>query len=225
LKKIKILITTKLSNKKLKDKLTPITESESVSAIEIVRAHPGEKLKKARYSSLPKKRSNNLFLEIPSIFFYLLNRIIVNKPDLLVGIYYVPYGYFVQLLGKIFRIPYVCNLIGSDLSLYKSMPNHWKVLKKIMCRCNFLTTTGNSTKKLLVEEGFDSNRILTLPNPVDPLTYFPEKKEIKYDLISVSNLTARKRVNLIIEAIAEVKIEFPNIKYAIIGLGPEKEKL
>ena len=94
-----------------------------------------------------------------------------------------------------------------------------------MQKCRLLTTTGNNTKRLLIRDGFNPSYILTLPNPIDPTRYFPEKKEKKYDLISVSNLTARKRVNLIIEAIAEVKIEFPNIKYAIIGLGPEKEKL
>ena len=222
---LKILLTTKLSNKKLKDKVRPIIDSKNVSQIDLVRAFATSPLDKVRYFSLPNFIRKNLFLEIFCIFFYLPIRILLNRPNLLIGIYYVPYGYFVQFFGKIFNIPTVCNLIGSDISLYRKKPLIWKVLMRIMQKSKLLTTTGNNTKRLLIHDGFDDSQIIVMPNPIDPKLYFPKKMKKEYDIISVSNLRARKKVDLILLALAVVKKEYPNIRYAIIGEGPEMKSL
>ncbi len=61
---LKTLLTTKLSNKKLKDKLEPIVNSQYVSSIEVVRVIAGLQLIKTKYYPLPKIAEKNLFLEI-----------------------------------------------------------------------------------------------------------------------------------------------------------------
>jgi len=222
---LNILLTTKLSDKKLKDKLTPIINSQYVSSIEVVRAVPGLPLKKVKYFPLPKLTRKNLFLEILCLFVYLPIRLAISRPDVLIGIYYVPYGFFVQLLGKTFRIPVVSSLIGSDITLYRDKPLLWKIMRKIMVRCNLHTITGNQTKKLLISEGFDPSKIIVLPNPIDPTKYFPQKQDKEYDLISVSNLTRGKRIDLILKALVIIKEEYPKIRFAIAGDGPEREKI
>ena len=84
------------------------------------------------------------------------------------------------------------------------------------------------TKLLLIKRGIKGNKISIIPPGVDTNEYYPLEKKNNADtveLITVSYLLLRKRVDLIILALAIVVKKFQNVRLRIIGDGPQKKIL
>lgn len=82
--------------------------------------------------------------------------------------------------------------------------------------------TENNLKSL----GIDNEKIMVIPNGVDPRRIGGIKpSDNKCDIIFVGRLIKEKNVDILIEAVCLVKKNFPDIVCHIIGNGPEKGKL
>jgi len=94
---------------------------------------------------------------------------------------------------------------------------------------------SNWTAKRLEILGVPENLIAVIPNGIDfnrLSNIEPEKGRASaefenklYDIIFAGRLIKEKNVDVLINAIALLKADFPKIKCCIVGDGPEKEKL
>jgi len=92
---------------------------------------------------------------------------------------------------------------------------------------------SNYTKKLLVKEGIEEEKIVVIPNGTDPLRFRPDidYKDIveklnlhgKKIILSISRLVKRKNLGTVIELMPEILNEIPNAVYIIGGSGPMME--
>jgi glycosyltransferase involved in cell wall biosynthesis len=150
------------------------------------------------------------------------------RPDVVQGIYFVPYGMFSVLIGCLLQKPVGVSLIGGRINLrLRSAPTLWrKTLMAFLKRANRITVTGKRSLEEVVATGIPRDKIRTLPNAVDTQRFTPpDQKEPLYDLIFVANLIPRKRPDLFLELAARVKQSRDDFKALVVGDGPEKERL
>ncbi len=107
----------------------------------------------------------------------------------------------------------------------------WKKLPAVYTHVEF-------SKKFLIERGLDPNRIHVIPNPCDHSKFHPVDAEMRKttrtkfgfsdnDLVLSHHgiLHPNKGNDWILEQIAELKDQVPNLKYLLIGNGAEMENL
>jgi len=222
---MKILLATKLSDNKLKEKTIPIIKTKIVTSLEIIRYKKGLSLSKTRYYTPHYLLAKNIVFQLLAVFFLIPIRIILTRPDYLMAIYNIPYGIFMTLFGQFFKIPVIISLIGDDIHVYENKPFLWRFFINQWMKCHLITTTGTSTRKLLLKNGLPLDKVIALPNPVDTAKFFPQKIAKKYEIITVSYLIKRKRIDLLLEAITKIKMENGYPKVCIIGDGPDKDHL
>ncbi len=90
---------------------------------------------------------------------------------------------------------------------------------------NEIISVSPLTTKKLKEMGFNGP-ILTVPNGIDfQKIQLIKPSKIKSDVIYAGRFLSHKNLNILVDAISEVKKKLPNIKCLIIGDGPEKQNL
>lgn len=89
-----------------------------------------------------------------------------------------------------------------------------------------IIAVSTTTRAKLIEQGIPSERIDVIPNGV-PTEHLPVGLE-RFDqptVITVSRLVKYKRINDVIDAVAELRKQIPNIRLFIVGSGPERRAL
>ena len=147
----------------------------------------------------------------------------------------IPSGVTSVLLSKLFSVPHILTIIGGDVydpskrwSPHKFSPIR-KIVNWIMNNSKIITSISTDTKRRALQY-YKTN---TAIKPV-PLGFVkPDfKKVIRRDLglsdediilISVGRLIKRKAYEYAIQAVS--KLPYQNIKYLIIGDGPEEDNL
>ncbi len=166
-------------------------------------------------------------------FFSSLYLVANQKIDLVHSHWILPQGLTGALLHRIWRIPHIATIHGSDLNLIKTTR-----LLKIICRFivrNSDVITVNSRfmrqQLLSVDPGCDS-KIVIIPMGVNPGRFRPpgntDRKtgdKTGHVILSVGRLIDWKGMNFLIEALPEVLKRYPDTRLYIIGTGPEQENL
>lgn len=148
------------------------------------------------------------------------------NPALVVGIYEIPHGLIAVILAAIINKPSAVCIIGNPAYAKLRKGIRMKLTMWILRKASFVTVTGSSSKNFLIKKGLPENKIWILPNTMDFSGFTrPDKKQKKYDIISLGRLSEEKKVDQIIRVIAELKKNYPNLRAAIGGTGPEKDKL
>jgi len=145
-----------------------------------------------------------------------------RRLDLLVGVYLVPHGLYAGLLGKLFCIPAVQILTGTDLKLVLKHRLFLFFLRSAAA----VGVRGEESQRRLEAAGVDSEKIFILHNVFDFDGYAPlKKKREEYDLIFVGYLRALKRLDILLKMIAVLVEEFPKLRCLIVGDGPKRADL
>jgi glycosyltransferase involved in cell wall biosynthesis len=92
-------------------------------------------------------------------------------------------------------------------------------------RAHLVTVTGERMRRGLIQRGVDGTKIRILPHAVDTTRFQPGRAEPDFDLISVGHLIPRKRMDVVIDAVAELKARGLEVRTAILGEGPERPAL
>ncbi|MBB6401735.1 glycosyltransferase involved in cell wall biosynthesis [Methanococcus maripaludis] len=238
---MKILITMGLADRSLDNFITPITKIGNIDEILIVRDTEGPKINKVRYITPPKWSIQFPILKTVFKFLILLRTACYEKPYLIHGFLLFPYGIMSYIVGKIMRKKIGISLIAGPVELYmprggspigkytysKQLPKIVGINKLLLYAIktsNFVTVTGNFTKKFLEKNGVDKNNIFILPHVVDD-RFKAIKSEKIYDLVYIGRLAKVKHVEVILKSIKILIHKIPNIKVAIVGNGPEEEYL
>ncbi|VVB74256.1 Glycosyltransferase Gtf1 [Candidatus Tiddalikarchaeum anstoanum] len=126
------------------------------------------------------------------------------------------------------------DLIGKNkiiLSILRKFSDSimWKLTRDFHNAVPSTSVPSHYCKALLRKKGV-KNDIFVIPNPVNPshsgreyFKKFPVKD--KFVLLHVGRLSVEKRVNLLIEAAAELKDKIPNLQIIICSEGPMRSYL
>ena len=143
----------------------------------------------------------------------------------------LPQGFIGAFLKKLFRIPLLVTIHGSDLFPLKSI--FFKKLQNFVVKnSNYITVNSDASKKELVKRFPPAAfKVVTIPMGVD-LNLFRKRKSQKpkkYSknkiLLFVGRLSDQKGLQYLVDSIPKLARLYPNIKLLIIGEGPYEETL
>ena len=128
---------------------------------------------------------------------------------------------------NILNIPTICLAHGNELLFTKEKRK--KRIIKVLKKTKKIVTNSKYTFQLVKNLGINESNIAVVNPGTEDLRLIERKN--KYDiignpvLITLARLEKRKGHQKVLEAIKELKADFPQIKYIIAGEGPEKKSL
>lgn len=177
------------------------------------------------------------------LFFTMLYLVTKFRIDVIYNLTWYPQAavsYFVTVLTN---VPYVIHVYAADYFedrrgfLNKLKYNWFKMLIKRLAfdRAKKIITISNFTKDRLITRGVDALKIKIVFCGVDPGHFKPglDAKGIisKYGLenkkvlLTVSRLDDYKGHDMVIKALPKLITRFPDIRYLIVGTGPNEKNL
>lgn len=197
-----------------------------------------ESLQKLCYDGgiIPHMKSSFLAkMQMPLLIiaeFFSASKIIKNEKISLIHAHWIlPQGFVGMFLKKLFKVPLLVTIHGSDLFPLKN--NLFKKLQKFAVNnADFITVNTEATKKELLGRFPEASRKVKVV-PMGVNSDFFKKLKIKKPknypknkiLLFVGRLSDQKGLQYLIDAMPEVVKKEPNTKLLIIGEGPFKAEL
>lgn len=219
---MKILVVCGMSDDKVRARLLPLQELDIVEEIFLVRRLPFL-AKKTKTFSPPGFFKWSLLLSELYRFFALIYLCIREKPGLIYSIYFVPHGIYAAIVGSLFGIPVIQELIGTDRpKVAKS-----KFFQNLLKKSARIGVRGASSIEQLVSLGIPREKIFvpTAVNVLDFSLFKPTSSPPIFDLIYCGRMDRNKQIDLIINAIAQISQTMPEIRAVLVGDGPERNNL
>jgi glycosyltransferase involved in cell wall biosynthesis len=126
----------------------------------------------------------------------------------------------------------VTELSHNDAGTHKGyLKSEIDFYKMILNKFDYVFSVSNYTAELLKSQGIKNRINILYPSlDISGSVEICPKENIGFSkddmlLLSVGRLTARKGQSKVIEAINNLKPDFPNLKYLIVGNGPERTYL
>jgi len=149
--------------------------------------------------------------------------------DLIDAHYLYPDGVSAVRLARECNLPVVLTARGSDVTQIAEMPGPRRQILEAARGADAVIAVSQSLKEALIRLGVDATRITVLRNGVDlerfrPLDREAARRRFGFNaptIASVGHLIARKRHEIVIEALASL----PDLELAIAGEGPERRRL
>jgi glycosyltransferase involved in cell wall biosynthesis len=217
---LRIGVWGELSDEKFVSKFLPLLQTSFISELILIRFTgnplPTNKIKVIHLThSFRKSKRVYELLSFIKLFYSCLNK----KIDILIGVYFIPHGIYISLLSKLFKIPSIQVLPGTDLYYIKKQ----KILLKLLDSASIIAVRGSISKKSLISSGIEEQKVIVLDNFIESL---PPKQNIislhkEYDLIFVGYFRKLKRLDLLIKIIAKLKECKSDISAVFVGDGPE----
>ena len=145
----------------------------------------------------------------------------------------IPQGFVGAVFHRIWNIPHVATIHGSDLNFITRHKTLAPVCRFIIRYSNIITVNSTYMKQQL--ELFapeSSKKIRVIPMGINPgkfsqgtFSELKKKYQAQHIILSVGRLIDWKGTIYLIDAMPDVLHQFPDTVLLIIGEGPEKEKL
>lgn len=140
----------------------------------------------------------------------------------------LPLGYAALWLKKRYKTPYAVFTHGMDILLPQA--SWWKKgwLKRILGQATVVVANSEFTKKELLKLGVSEEKIVIVyPCPSLPMEHETHNMEQSTEriILSVGRLVKRKGFDKVIKIMPRLLKRIPNLKYVIIGNGPELQSL
>jgi len=141
-----------------------------------------------------------------------------ERVDWVVGFNPVPWGSLAFLPAKRHHTKVCLSLIGRD---FQQVRTWWgRPFLEAVRRSNAVTVTGAGMQRGLVEAGVDPARIRVLPHSVDLARFTPSTSPARFDVIAVGQLIRRKRMDVLIDAVAVLAERGIELRVGVAGRGP-----
>lgn len=224
---MKILVVALLKPSQVKYKIVPLTKSEQVDEVIIVRRKIGPIIDKVDYIVLPGICDLTLFylLLTPLIIAYQARK---RKVDIILSYHFVPHGFFAWLASRLTGIPFIYSQIDLDVQNLTKNKFYKAVILHVLKRAIAINVPGSNSRDFWVKLGINNNKINLLHSTIDTEDgFFPLPKPKKYDFIYLGTMEKRKQIGLIIKALAILKKDLGNddLKLCIIGKGEDEDEL
>lgn len=165
-------------------------------------------------------------------YFFSLKLAKKESYDLSHAFFTVPCGFVAWLLKKKCKIPYIVSLRGSDVPGYSERFGFIYIfikplVKVIWRKANAVVANSQGLKELALKTD-PQQKISVIYNGID-VDQFQKSDEVglrkDFKILCVTRITARKGIKYLIEAMAQLRQKYSNIRLKIIGDGDEKENL
>lgn len=156
-----------------------------------------------------------------------------EKIDIIHSHWLLPSGLIGAICRKIFKVPHIATVHGSDVNTIKKSKFLSKICSFIIHNSDRITANSNYTKNILLSiDDKAKNRVEVVPMGVD-INYSKSEdntnlKEVfgaEYLILSIGRLIGWKGTKYLIIAMKDVTKKFPTAKLVIGGNGPEKGNL
>jgi glycosyltransferase involved in cell wall biosynthesis len=223
---MKIIVSARLKPSQVGYKIIPISMVDAVDQIFILRKEPGPVIDKVHYIILPAICQIKLFnvLLTPFILAYHVKKL---KIDLIISYNFIPHGLFAFIASKLTGVPFNYSQIDTNTIDYVKRGNLLsRFIMYVLKQAIFINVPGKISRDFYINKGIRPEKINLLHSTVDTENeYNPEEKEYLYDFVYVGVLEDRKRVDVLIKAVAEIKEKIPDFRFAIVGNGPTHNDL
>ena len=183
--------------------LKPISMCTQVSALWVVRPEApftkGE-IQKAKFVKIPGKRTLQKLWHVYKEAKRLAKR---SEVQALCSFNPVPYGLIALLAARSAGKPAHLGFVGTDW--YRHCKSWYGAfLNAYLRKADMFTVTGPKMRKEMIGRGYQETKIKYLPHAIDLEIYedIPPTSR-KYDCVFVGAIIRRKRVDLILSAVAE----------------------
>lgn len=218
---MRILCTAKLPAHQLERHLLLFEMWDAVSEIIVVRQQPmPANLKKIRNVNFPAGPVALSALRMLREAELVLRH---ERVDFTVGFNPVPWGSVGFAAGLLRGVPASVSFIGLDYK--RAMHPLAAPALLALNRARLVTVTGERMRRGLIERGVHAEKIRILPHAVDTERFHPTDDTPEYDVISVGHLIRRKRMDVLIDAVADLKARGVHVRTAILGEGEERPRL
>ncbi len=139
------------------------------------------------------------------------------------------------IMKKIFKVPYFIYVYGSETYRFGNNKYLMRMIKTFLNEAEYIIPNSNFTQEeflrldipkekfKIITPGVDTNRFQPdIPDKVLVEKYNLSDKKV---LLTVARLDERKGHDKVIESIAKLEKEIPNIVYLIVGKGREIDRL
>jgi phosphatidylinositol alpha-1,6-mannosyltransferase len=160
---------------------------------------------------------------------------LTRRPDAVHAGDVYPQAVVAWILKKLFRIPYLVYCHGEEITQLDRNRYLSRVRNVVYRQADAVVTNSDFSRTHLLRLGVSPSRICKISPGVDCERFSPGAVDPqltrKYDLegcfvlLTVARLVPRKGHRLVMEAIAKLNGDVANIRYVIVGTGPEKESL
>lgn len=234
-----IFCICRLTTAKARDKLQALLDSESLTALTLIRPRPtplslsrsevrleqypyAAHLPENAYDHTPFMRLKNHILSLTTA--YRVAR--KSPPDVFYGIFLVPYGLFAWLLSRWFRRPCILSLIGTDLNDYTLRYPTKYLLLPILRRTALITVVDEDARQRLIAAGIRADQVMILPSAVDLAPYMAVRETPK-DIAALfsGRLLPMKEPERLLTAWAKVVKQHPTARLVLLGDGVLKQSL
>jgi len=147
--------------------------------------------------------------------------------DLIDAHFVYPDGVAAALCAKKFNKPLVITGRGEDILRFPGLPVVGEQIRWALKQANALVALSKEISEAMIVNGAQENKITIIPNGVDCDKYEPinnkearKKLELPIDrpiILSVGYRLERKGFHLLIDAVPEIKKQFPDILIVIVG--------
>ncbi len=138
-------------------------------------------------------------------------------------------------MKKLFKIPYLVYVYGSETYRFGNKPLLLKSIKSFLENADKIIPNSRFTMEEFIAIGIPEGKFDIITPGVDTSRFYPTEKnpdlikqynlENKFVLLTVARLDERKGHDYVIRAVADLKNDFPNIVYLIVGKGREEQHL
>jgi len=138
-------------------------------------------------------------------------------------------------MKKLFKIPYIIYVYGSETYRFGDKPLLMKCIKAYLNNAERIIPNSRFTMKEFLALGIPEDKFDIITPGVDTDRFYPTQKDEvlvekfklkdKITLLTVARLDERKGHDFTIRAIAKLKAKYPDIRYIIVGKGREEQSL
>ncbi len=148
----------------------------------------------------------------------------------------LPEGWIAWLLQQRHGVPYLCYVHGEELNVGRRSRELGWLMRRVLSGARIVIANSNNTIRLLRDTWGLPNRRIRLLHPgtdVHRFTPAPYERDVRSRLgwdgrsviLTVGRLQRRKGHDCLIRALVEIRQHVPNVLYAIVGDGPERDRL
>jgi phosphatidyl-myo-inositol dimannoside synthase len=146
-----------------------------------------------------------------------------------------PQGIFAEMFWRCGGIPYLAYCHGEEITQTEGYRFRPYLRTRVYRGAAAVIANSNFARNLLLDLGIPLERIHKVTPGVDLAQFFPRERrpelvscfalQGQLVLVTVARLVARKGHDTVIRSVAGLANEFPNLKYLVVGSGPDRPAL
>jgi glycosyltransferase involved in cell wall biosynthesis len=155
--------------------------------------------------------------------------------DLIDAHYVYPDGLAATLLGAALHKPVVVSARGTDINVFPQLRTIRPLVRRALAQADAVIAVSQSLKNIMLNLGCPNQKITVVENGVDPLKFrsrplldarhvlgLPANRPIVF---GVGRLVEFKGFHILVEAVARLRQNRPNLLLVIVGEGPHRVAL